>query len=212
MSDLFNQPNISKFEKSDPSYIKVHEPNISRSLDRERNIALYYKGNSINSKKLLFAAIMGILKDRSFESDPQNLSLLSSGEKEFYSLLLSLEEKFLTLSQKDKSTDITFINELSELWNFLNISIKRRQSQKHPPAYIDILTETFKEIASFGQEEGESFGYYLEAHKKSDWFPVPYLQMLANLHQESFENKTDSHLKTWQDKIHLILDGIVIAH
>ena len=209
MSDLFNQPNISKFEKSDPSYMKASEPSISRSLDRERNITFYYKENAINSKKLLFAAVMGILREHSFESDPQKLSLLPSGEREFYSLLFSLAGSFLTLSQKNKSTDITFINHLSDTWMFLNLSIKRRKSQKHPPTYIDFLTETFSEIASFGEEEGESFGYYLEAHKKSDWFPVPYLQMLEKLHEECLENKLDCHLKIWQDKIHLILDAIV---
>jgi hypothetical protein len=205
MSDIYKTNNISKFDKNDPNYLRVNETAISRSLDSKKNLILKYKNQSISSKNLLIAAVFEELEQRSLENSGENISNISAEEKDFYNLLLSLKRSFLTLSRENKSTDITFIKSLSNTWNFLNLSIKRRQTQKHPLPYLFILTETFLKIESYSEDEGESFGYYLAAHKKSDWFPVPYLQMLEKLHLESLENNADSCLKIWIQGIDNVL-------
>ena len=208
MSDLFKRTNISKYNKSDPRYLRVSESEISRSKDRDGNPILQYKNKSINSLKLLYARVMQILLEKSSSADSINISHLTAGEKEFYSLLYALYNNFLALSSTDKSTDIKFLNNLSSTWNFLQLSVKRRQTQKHPPTYIDLLNNTMESIENYNQDEGEPLGYYLKGHKKADWFPIPYLQMLSYLHADSIENSTDSFLSVWQENLKLLMVAV----
>lgn len=205
MSDLFKRTNISKYNKNDPRYLRVSESEISRSKDRDGNPILHYKNKPVNSLKLLYARIMHILFDNICSADSVNITHLSAGEKEFYSLLNALHNSFLALSLTDKSKDIEFINKLSSTWNYLQLSVKRRQKQKTPPQYIDVLNTTMTSIENYNIEEGESLGYYLEGHKQTDWFPIPYLQMLSKLHTDSIENTANSVLSSWQQNLKVLM-------
>jgi hypothetical protein len=204
MSDLSKNTPISKFNSTDPAYIKAQAAEIThRHHDDPKWVN--FKGKNFQSLKLLYAYVMNLLEDKSQNPSSVDISHLSSGEKEFYNLLSAFSNLLAELSATDKSKDNKFLKELSKNWNFILLSTKRRENLKPACSYFDLLETTLHSIHDHGPEETQPLGYYLESHKQQDWFPIPYLKMLFQLHQDHAANKTESLLSTWRDLISLIL-------
>jgi hypothetical protein len=207
MSDLFKHTNISKYDKSDPRYVRVSESGVAKSYEKGEGKTIPYKNKSISALKLLYARLMQILFEKGENPESVDLSHLKAGEREFYLLNSALLGHLRKLSVKDKATDTAFINSLSKTWNNLILSVNRRRSQKNPHEYLDLLNEVIDSIESYGSNDGESFGYYLSHHqgKDADWFPIPYLQMLTALYEDHIVEKEDSYLSAWSHDLTLLL-------
>ncbi len=209
MSDLFKQPNISKYDRNDPRYLTISETGIAKSDEKCNSKPITYKNKSIPSLKLLYARIMQVLFEKGENPNAIDLSHLQPGERELYLLIFALLNHFKDLSAQDQSGNIAFINTLSKTWNNLVLSVNRRRSQKHPHKYLEDLNEVIDSIDSYESEGGESFGFYLSHHagKDADWFPIPYLQMISGIYENYVVDQDKSYLSAWShDLSHLLIE------
>lgn len=129
---------------------------------------------------------------------------------EIYSVLLqrisSLEKALITISEEDVSYKPEFTNKLSLLWEELNEEISKLETKENNSeniiTKIQLLIEDF---ASFPYERDHTIGYYLSQSVGLDWLPLPYLQILRNLHNSYQESHENSPLGKWIAEIQSIL-------
>ncbi|MCH9616966.1 MAG: hypothetical protein SP4CHLAM5_05530 [Chlamydiia bacterium] len=209
MGDLYKNTNIRKYDKNDPRYLKVNESEITRPKHRQSDPHITYKGKPIKKSLLLFARIMDFLGEKFSSPDSDNIAHLPAGEQEFYSYLSSFCKQLHTLSGQDKSSDIEFINDLSYTWDTIKQSAERRKKLKKARNYLESLNQIVKEIEGYGAKDGASFGYYLKEHRNTDWFPLPYLNMLRSLYNNSIENEDHSTLYSWQASLKKVIKQLV---
>ncbi len=207
MSDLFKQPSISKYDKSDPASIIINQSALVHSQVEKENNLINYQNKAIDPQKLLYATIIQILFEKEGGSSSMNISHLDRGEQDLYLLISKLLAHFKWLSKKDASREVSFINTLSETWNYLLLSLNRRKLQKHSHEYLHHLSRVIDSIQFYAVEEGEPFGFYLSHHcgKDADWFPLPYLQMLSGLYEEHAVDSNNSHLSSWCTDFSILL-------
>lgn len=120
-----------------------------------------------------------------------------------------LKHLFQSLSDKDVSMDISFLNELSHAWEkFEHAS----EPLKHKPEGIptEISEPLFTFLFSINNcKEGQQYSlvHYLKEHAGVDWVPFPFMTILKKLHEEYVERRRASLLGNWLDQIELILNS-----
>jgi len=120
-----------------------------------------------------------------------------------------LKSLFQTLSQKDTSMDVSFLNELSVAWEKLE---QASGPLKHKPEGIgrEISEPLFTFLFSISNcKEGQQYPlvHYLKEHAGVDWVPFPFMAILRKLHEEYLERRRTSLLGNWLDQIELILNS-----
>jgi hypothetical protein len=209
MGDLFKNTNIRKYDKNDPRYLKVSESAITRPKNKQSDTHTTYNDKPVRKSLLLFARVMDFLSEKFSSPDSHSISHLPAGEQEFYSLLSSFSKQLHTLSEQDKSSDIDFINSLSYTWDTIKQLAGRRKKLKKARIYLEPLNQIIKEIEGYGKNDGATFGYYLKEHRNTDWFPLPYLNMLKSLYSDSIENEDHGTLYTWQVSLKEVIKLLV---
>lgn len=211
MSDLFKNTPINKFDKTNPAYLRTRETaKVSRRMYKGSKW-LKIKEKEFSSLTLLYAFVMDLLGVNAEDPGSVDLSHLPPGEREFYALFDGFSGLLTELGASDKIKDHDFLKKLSSSWNFILLSVKRREGLKPPCPYLDLLEETVDAIESFGPKDGEPLGYYLQSHKEQDWFPIPYLQLLTLLHDDHKGDKSNSIISKWQELISALLLTVLSA-
>ena len=111
--------------------------------------------------------------------------------------LKELKALFLKLTVDDLSQDLEFLNILAFKW--LDIVKKYEESPKKIP--LEVVKLFFDEIYAFPSGQTYSLGYYLTEHAGYQWVPLPFMEILYNLHMEYQLNSSESHLKRWIDQL-----------
>ena len=212
MSEIYKKTNISAADEKDPYSINTNEIEPVHGDKSDSDKSILYNDQPIDSLKLLYASIMYNLLEKTSVEKGVDLSHLTPGERELYTLIATLSHHLLALASADQSKNIEFIKSLSSTWTFLTLSVKRRQGQKHGPEYLIPLNELIHSMEIYGDKEGKTLGYYLNTKEMQDWFPIPYLKMLHSLHQDFIRNGTVSSLALWKEQIDHLLLMILYPH
>lgn len=199
---------VSKYNKNDPSRMKVPEGQGSRPLNRSDDHAIYYKGKHIRSKSLLHAKISALLVKEFDTKGNLNLSHLPEAEKAFYFILKRLSENIYFLATENKTYDHEFLEGLKNNWKIFKISAERRLKKKQPVPYKFELQELYSSFKNISLGDGPSFEYYLESYGDTSWFPVPFLEIIEFLyldHQNKKQNSWTAHWMAYISHIMVVL-------
>jgi hypothetical protein len=118
--------------------------------------------------------------------------------------LLLIKAAFETMKHEDRSQDAQFLKRLSHLWQAAlehNIELQA----KNPKAQQ--FKAFIKDIENFPENEGHTFGYYLNEYAGQKWLPFPYMELIQRLHHEFEMDPESSLLSRWTRMIDEILQG-----
>jgi hypothetical protein len=117
--------------------------------------------------------------------------------------LLLIKAAFETMKREDRSQDAQFLKCLSNLWQTaLEYSIELQT--KNPKAQQ--LKAFIKDIENYPENEGHTFGYYLDEYAGQKWLPFPYMELIQRLHHQYEMDPESSLLSRWTRMIEEILN------
>lgn len=125
-------------------------------------------------------------------------------QKAFSDLKALLQE----LEERDVSMELTFLLNLSRVWNNVDHAVKG--IQEHPSAanlaIRGYLFQLYDEIASCRKGQEYPLIHYLKEHAGTSWVPFPFMHILRTLHEEYHAGHPNSDLKRWLHMIDAILE------
>ena len=123
--------------------------------------------------------------------------------------LKAFKMKLDTLSQLDVSSDIKFIEKLSESWIvFLKSQALYSSQQVLPTSTLTKINKLITEISQYPKDEEHSLAFYLNEHPGSEWIPFPLIKILKELY-DSFQIQPESStLQSWAELIDDIIHDI----
>jgi hypothetical protein len=149
--------------------------------------------------KSLVRLATGKRKRIRFTKDPKKLA---QDLDKFSALLFSL-------SRKDKSRDPSFLEALSITWNSIMQNCESLLDA-HPEDFSDEMKmkDLILLIKNHPKEALHNTGYYLSEGAGIEWAPVPFMDILRQLHEEQQINFNNSQLSIWIERISSIRDGL----
>jgi hypothetical protein len=120
-----------------------------------------------------------------------DLRLIASHLQVFKELLQSLEKE-------DVSRKTDFIRQFSEIWQKLQEDLETVESfEKDNPKLGPKLNQILRKIGGYPPFVDHPLGYYLAEHAGSEWLPVPFMEILSQLHKEHQQKSEKSELSSW---------------
>ena len=117
-----------------------------------------------------------------------------------------LKELLRNLQSGDQSKVPKFCQKFSEAWNvvFQEMSIISRLKRR---GHIDLekLHMLITDIEHYPPNEARKLGFYLQKYAGKEWLPVPFREMLSQLHIDHCVNRESSVLSKWLELITHIL-------
>jgi hypothetical protein len=102
------------------------------------------------------------------------------------------------LGLDDKSHEPEFTQRLSLLWqNVCENCSGLEDSVAHLDALAAQILNFVREISLFPPGEDHTLGYYLTEHAGQEWIPFPFMNLLAELHEEFHSSPETSKLRAW---------------
>jgi hypothetical protein len=191
--DDFNKP-IRPLKKEEKERIKI-DP-ISHQLDQEEKLSMQRRENEEN-KGALFTYLSLMKKIFGFFKGNKESSLLEE-HQETLEKLKKLKEQLRKIGEENPSEDLLFCKNLASIWQDL-ISTQKN----HAHSKIDQLIDA---ISSYPNPKQTCLGFYLENFSEKEWFPLPFFDLLKELHLDYFENQKNSDLDRWISLIDEILE------
>ena len=118
----------------------------------------------------------------------------------------ALKLAFQYLKDGDQSGNPKFCQKFSEVWNtlFQGLQIITRTKRK---AYInpEILRVLITDMEHYPPNEDHKLGFYLREYAGEGWLPIPFREILKQLHAEHRVNQDNSTLSKWSELITGIL-------
>jgi len=120
----------------------------------------------------------------------------------------TLKILFKTLSEKDQSENITFVQNLSDAWGSLvfhcdSIESGRMKSSISPKKIRSLVAS----VGKYPQGIEHNLGHYLKHHAGKDWLPFPLMELLKKLHRSFAVDAEKSHLATWLHLLNQLVPG-----
>ena len=119
-----------------------------------------------------------------------------------------LEKSLARIADEDVSYKPEFTNKLSLLWESLNTELEKIKysvdSKNEVLVKIQLLIEDF---AGYPEGKDHTLGYYLTECVGLDWLPVPFLQILRELHASYQDDPDRSTLGKWIAELQDILQS-----
>lgn len=112
--------------------------------------------------------------------------------------LKKLKEIFQKLQSEDLSRDIHLLNQLSITWDQIHSYSNARNNSS--------LHFFLQEIKLYPKNEEFNLEYYLSKYAgRQKWYPVPYMNLIQDLHEEHLTNPKTSILQNWIHQIERLL-------
>ena len=117
--------------------------------------------------------------------------------------LLLIKAAFEIMKREDRSQDALFLKRLSNLWqtaleHSIELQTKNLKAQQ--------LKAFIKDIENYPENEGHTFGYYLDEYAGQKWLPFPYMELIQSLHHQYEIDPESSLLSRWTRMIEEILN------
>lgn len=118
--------------------------------------------------------------------------------------LKKLKEIFQMIQSEDLSRDIHLLNQLSVTWD---------QIISNPNAHSNTsLLHFLQEIKHYPKNEEFNFEYYLSKYAgRQKWYPIPYMKLIQELHEEHVATPKMSILQNWVCQIDRLLKTCVLV-
>lgn len=166
-----DEKNNSKIENITDNYDKIDYEDYKR--EESQNFLL----TQLHVMKNFFS---GILKKASRESKS-----IGKNKKKW----IALKEALLDIGRlpTSKHPDVTLL--LADSWNQIIEEHKNIDNHK-----IQLIIDSFK---TYPGRNDHSLHFYLTRYSKTEWFPIPFFQILADIQKEYLVQKKNSHLDRW---------------
>ena len=189
----FNKP-IRPLKKEVNERIKI-DP-ISDPLNEKENFSRQTREKEENKGALftylsLMKKIFGFFKGNKESSFPKE-------NKQTLEKLKELKEELRKIGEENPSEDIVFCKNLASIWQDL-ISTQKNLTHSKTDQLIDA-------ISNYPNPKQTCLGFYLENFSEKEWFPLPFFDLLKELHLDYFENQKNSDLDRWISLIDEILE------
>jgi len=120
----------------------------------------------------------------------------------FQENLLLLKTALNALKEEDRSQDVPFLNEMSEVWHYvLEDSLKFQRSD---PVFVP-LQNFIDDMQTYPPGETHTFAYYLTEYTGQQWLPFPYMDLIRQLYHEHQTDPSASPLTRWARQIDELL-------
>ncbi len=117
--------------------------------------------------------------------------------------LKNLKKAFDILKREDRSQDVAFLGELSQVWTQ---ALEDSLHFRHEEAEL-IFKMLVKKISHYPENLPHTLGYYLTEYAGQKWVPFPYMELIQKLHREHELNPNSSILTEWV----LILEDLIAS-
>ncbi|MBP9841481.1 MAG: hypothetical protein KBC64_03540 [Simkaniaceae bacterium] len=147
-----------------------------------------------------YFALIYFLKDALSLINTTELPLLKGAIRSdpLLPLLKRLHNQLKELTEINQSQNISYSLALTLIWNELLQQYSLAKSGKQTSTLpLDDVFSLIQQIQNYPQEAKYSLGYYLSEYAGKSWFPFPYIELLAKLHQDHIETPIHSHLQKW---------------
>lgn len=112
--------------------------------------------------------------------------------------LFLLKTALDTLKKEDRSQDVLFLNQLSDVWHrVLEDSLGFLRSDP----YYEPFKLFLDELQNYPPGDEHSFAYYLTEYTGQAWLPFPYMDLIHHLHNDYQNHPKESALERWTKKI-----------
>lgn len=180
---------------------RLHDPLYLEQLQRMREQSEPNKEDVHNPASKLFhwaAALLNLKKFIQECSKSAVSSGLSFNNQKVQEDLAGFKKILDELAHIDKSHDPQFTQRLSVAWQKI---YEQYESLEEARGSSDPLSNKIlhfvDEIAHYPPGEDHTLGYYLTEHAGEDWIPFPFMNLLAELHEEYKNTPSSSHLQSW---------------
>ena len=121
-------------------------------------------------------------------------------EHELVSALRKFIDLLNMLKKSDQSQNANFAQQLSEAWNFIELYIKAAKRTHLPvPIHLKQVESCLVRIRNYPPQEEHSLGFYLTHHAGQAWLPLPFIELLKQLHFEHQQDENHSFLAQWTE-------------
>lgn len=189
----FNKPirplkkEVNERIKIDPISDPLNEKEFfsKETREKEKNKGALFAYLSLMKK--IFAFLKGNRESYSVKENEQTLKQLKE-----------LKEELGKIGEENPCEDIVFCKNLASIWQGL-ISNQKNLT----PSKTDQLIDA---ISNYPNPKQTCLGFYLENFSEKEWFPLPFFDLLKQLHLDYFENQKNSDLDRWISLIDEILE------
>jgi len=173
---------------------KRGEGGVDWRLPKGEKVVIYGVFLSIIAETLSFYAYYERERSNSFVQD------------EVLSNLHALKELLCQLQERDQGKTPEFCQNFSNVWKVLSreMCIITRTKRKGYVAYAN-LQALLTDIEHYPFNEERKLGFYLQKYAGKEWFPMPFREILAQLHIDYCVNQESSILTKWLGCITQIL-------
>ncbi len=168
-----------------------------------------------NPKSKLFhfaAALLSLKKMIEEFTERSEQSTLSINRQKALEDIAAFKTILEELGSEDKSHEPEFTQRLSSLWqNVCENCSGIEDNATHADALALRILDFVREISSFPPGEDHTVGYYLTEHAGQEWIPFPFMNLLADLHEEFHVSPETSTLRAWIQKLTAIMNDYFIG-
>lgn len=172
-------------------HVKIEKPKQIGDEEEEEKKILEKK--PVTKKLFLYLTFLKILSN--------SLKIFKNAKpKDFHQTpihqeIQTIKNSLESLKEKDLCQDSEFMNFFAFIWmKFL----KDHEDYILKSAEITtLIKKLISEINSYPKDTDFTLGYYISEFAGYKWIPVPYMEILRNLHLEYKKDPEKSHLKAW---------------
>lgn len=125
-------------------------------------------------------------------------------EQEIRDNLQLLKESFESMKWEDRSQDVAFLNQLSEIWHR---ALENSEHLKRTDPFSAAFHSFLKKIQNYPEEQEHTLGYYLTAYAGEKWLPFPYMELIQKIYEQHQQDPSTSSLALWLQELDELLSS-----
>ncbi len=196
--DDFNKP-IRPIKRSELNTMKI-EPISDKTHEHEKTSKNFSESNK-NSLILSCLYIINNLFNRLSSYAPYSQSIENIDA--FQNNLQTFKNLLIKIRDENPTNDLQFAGTLSQMWHTLKLNFSKNSNNL--PLNFFKINLLISSIEHYPEDSEHSFGFYLSHYSGTDWFPIPFFQLLNRLHEEPSSKNRSSKLESWIQLINEIL-------
>jgi hypothetical protein len=200
MSDL--DKNIYRKEEPSP-YDKIIVDPIEKDKKEKESYASF-KGAT---RSQVYAALVSYFKKLLSSFSPKGKGQISiSNFQNLLDNIAAFKQLLIILSKEDQSHNPDFTQQLTEFWhNILDDCNALSMSTEASSETMTKIKFFISQIQNFPSGADHTLGYYFTEYAGKDWIPFPFMELLQQLHEESYASPVISILNNWISLLNEIL-------
>lgn len=159
-----------------------------------------------SGRSKIFATLASYFKKIASLLAPRERETASAHQHPLIQYLAAFRVQLQTLAKHDASRELSFTERLTELWHKLSDECNSIwATQEFSSSMKSALKFLLSQVSGYPLGADHTLGFYFDASAGKEWTPLPFMQLLQELHEEYQREPQQSHLAAWVALIDAIL-------